>query len=1231
MRILLDLQGCQTESRLRGIGRYSFSLAKAFLAQAQHHDVWVLLNRQLPAVEDLRFKLKDDLPADQIIVFDVPSKSAWGSVNNAWRRPVAELIREQVIRSINPDVIHISSLFEGLFSEDAVTSVSRLDSDILTAVTLYDLIPLLSPELHLVAEQQHQGYMDKVSYLKKADLLLSISEYSRQEAIENLQISSDRIVNISSAQNPEFRPAQGREVGQASLQRYGITKPYVMYNGAFDPRKNIDRLIQTFALLDPDLRKQYQLVLVGKVAPVHQFRLEQLAKKLHIFDSVIFTNYIDDKNLLNLFQLASVFMFPSLHEGFGLPALEAMSCGIPTIGSNVTSIPEVIGRADALFNPLDTADMAEKLSAVLLNTSFAMELAAHALDKAKQFSWKHSAHTTLEALEALYERSPRRKLRPTLSWGEQQGLWDQQYQELIASIAIIPMGVDSPRYQDLVATAACIAANQAQMQLIARAHTLPEVLSWRIEGPFDSSYSLALLNRETARALEGLGHTVALHSTEGPGDFLPSPNFLRANPDLAQMYEKSLSCALIDSDVTSRNLYPPRVVDMTSRMNLLHHYAWEESGFPEEWVADFNQYLQGITCLSSHVQKIMIDSGVNIPLCVSGCGVDHWERVSPDEGYLVHGKTFRFLHVSSCFPRKGVEILLEAYGRAFTSQDEVTLIIKTFPNPHNEIRRWLRYAQAQFENYPDVQIIEDDLSQAQLKSLYLQSHALVAPSYAEGFGLPLAEAMLSNLPVITTGWGGQLDFCNSETALLVDYSFELAQTHFGLFDSVWARPDVAHLSHLMKEVLAEPASAKDLRIQRAKKLLQDRFTWRSVSQRLVEAARTWAPIRTRAHPKIGWVSTWQAQCGIATYSEALLQEMPGDTVIFAPKREVPFNQSAADDRYEVVYCWEAGDHGRSLRALAEAIAEHPVDILVMQFQYSFYEIDELGRFLTQQLDLGQKIVLMMHATNDPIAVLPHQQLFKIATELKQCDRILVHTPADLNRLKLLGLVENVTLFPHGILDAPRPVKNGLKQPGDEDLTHAERFYFQVASYGFFLPHKGLLELIEAISLLRNKGLDVRLHMINAAYPASISREHIVSARKMIRSLGLNSFVTLTTDYLEDNESLMLLAKADLLIFPYQVTGESASGAVRIGLASGTQVAVTPLPIFDDVAPAVTTMPGFSPEEIAQGIENHMRLALEDPGRLNVLKEQAARWCDAHRYRSLGPRLYRILQSLVGAS
>jgi hypothetical protein len=115
--------------------------------------------------------------------------------------------------------------------------------------------------------------------------------------------------------------------------------------------------------------------------------------------------------------------------------------------------------------------------------------------------------------------------------------------------------------------------------------------------------------------------------------------------------------------------------------------------------------VQGITVMSCHVAKLLIDSGVHVPIAVTGLGVDHWERIVPDPDFRLQAKSFRFLHVSSCFPRKGVKAMLHAYAQAFRAHDDVTLIIKTFENPHNDIHQWLQDAQAGDATFPDVQIL----------------------------------------------------------------------------------------------------------------------------------------------------------------------------------------------------------------------------------------------------------------------------------------------------------------------------------------------------------------------------------------------------------------------------------------------------------------------------------------------------------------------------------------------
>jgi glycosyltransferase involved in cell wall biosynthesis len=1003
---------------------------------------------------------------------------------------------------------------------------------------------------------------------------------------------------------------------QQLLARFGITKPFALYSGGADARKNLQRLIRAYARLVKSLRNTHQLVLAGKMSEGELANLRQTAKSAGINEGqLLFLGHVTDEELAQFYNLCTAFVFPSLHEGFGLPALEAMSCGAAVIGANTTSVPEVIGHPDALFDPNDEMAISQKLAQVLDDAAFRAKLVAHGLVQAKKFSWDKCAQRAIEAFEEIHEHLSPQKAASWAAIAVEQGNIQRQ---LINAIADAPQRPVSLPDRDLMETSVCIAINQRQTNRSIRARDLPESIAWRIEGPIDSSYSLALVNRETARALDALGHRVFLHSADGPGDLPINPDFLRANPDIARLCRQHQALSSVDADVTSRLLYPPFVADMDCRMNLLHQYAWEESGFPLEWADNFNEYLQGMTCLSRHVKKIMIDHGVTVPMSVCGAGIDHWERIKPDEQHQFSGKAFRFLHVSSCFPRKGADILLEAYGQMFTHSDDVTLIIKTFPNPHNEVHQWLADARTKRDDFPDVVIIEEDLTDAQLKFLYEQCHVLVAPSRAEGFGLPMAEAMLSGLAVITTGWGGQLDFCNEETAWLVDYSFEPAQTHIGLFDSIWAEPDVEHLAHMMRELYETPPALRSKRSGKGKQLLLEKFRWHDVVTRLVHSARSWSKMPALQQPRIGWVSTWNTRCGIATYSAHLVENMHGNVMILAART----GQPTEIDGPEVLRCWDAGEND-TLDELARCIDDNNLDTLVVQFNYGFFKLEQFGHFLSEQMNAGRKVVLTMHSTTDPVHV-PHKKLEKLQQVLVRCQRILVHSPRDLNRLKAMGLIENVTLFPHGILD------NKLSSNANPQSTiiTSTNSCFTITSYGFFLPHKGLLELIEAVALLRQNGQEVRLNLVNAEYPARDSAALIQKAKEKVSALGLSGCVQLTTDFLSDTESLSLLSEADLIVYPYQDTSESASGAVRFGLATGRPVAVTPLSIFDDVAPAVFTLPGQTPDQIAYGIAQLIREITDGSKNVQTKEAAAERWRVAHRYARLGRRLYCMLQAIA---
>ncbi|MGQ3674130.1 glycosyltransferase [Xanthobacter sp. TB0139] len=724
---------------------------------------------------------------------------------------------------------------------------------------------------------------------------------------------------------------------------------------------------------------------------------------------------------------------------------------------------------------------------------------------------------------------------------------------------------------------------------------------WRIEGPFDSSYSLAIVNRSLALELERQGEDVGLVSMDGPGRLPPDPAFLAAEPEVERLWQRAAAMAM--PDVVTRNLYPPYALDMRGLTRLLSNYAWEESGFPPAHVAAFNSSLNLITTTSHFVTKVLRDNGVRVPIAMVGNGIFELPCELPRQqgGQPARDAAiYRYLHISSCFPRKGVDALLAAWARGFSRHDKVELVIKTFPNEHNDVAGQIEALQRDYPELAPIHLIEKDLDEADIHALYADADAVVCPARGEGFGLPMAEALAHGKPVVTTGFSGQRDFCTPETAWLCDFSFDWSRAHLGVTASVWAEPDVDSLIASMKAVRAAPAAEVAVRVAKGQALLHENYRWPVVASktRTAVAALEQLDCSVLRLPKIGWVSTWNTRCGIATYSEALTRDIPPERLALFANRNAVLE---GPDAPNVHRCWTLGWVADDLEELYAALRAEKVEALVLQFNLSFFPLEALCRLVERVEKDGVPVFLCFHSTMDverPVeAGGGWLRLGEGRQSLARATRILVHSASDLNRLKAIGLVENVTLLPHGL---PEPFAGDRGQ-----MRHALGLEGRtvLATFGFLLPHKGLREIILAVKRMRVSRPDLHLLMLNALYPADVSRAELAACQALVKAEGLEDCVTIVSDFLEDEDIMARLSAADVIVYPYQNTQESASGAVRLGLASGTPVACTPLPIFEDVAPITRTLPGISPDELAAGLSD----MLADREALAEQAERQAQW------------------------
>ena len=265
-------------------------------------------------------------------------------------------------------------------------------------VTVHDLIPYVYPET------VGRGYLkiflhEMPRIVEQADRIITVSEHSKGDLRRYFNLPDQKIDVIYEAAEDIYRPMD-KEACRASVrERYGLDRKFILYIGGFSPRKNVPGLIRAYHKIMKDLPEEVVLAIVGKRVRAFE-ELTNVVEELGLKDRVIFTGFAPTEHLPVFYNAASLFVYPSFYEGFGLPPLEAMACGTPVIASNVSSIPEAVGDAALTVDPKDMNGLAQAMFDALSDPALSAELIRRGLQRSNSFTWTKAAEQTLASYQA---------------------------------------------------------------------------------------------------------------------------------------------------------------------------------------------------------------------------------------------------------------------------------------------------------------------------------------------------------------------------------------------------------------------------------------------------------------------------------------------------------------------------------------------------------------------------------------------------------------------------------------------------------------------------------------------------------------------------------------------------------------------------------------------------------------------------------------------------------------
>jgi glycosyltransferase involved in cell wall biosynthesis len=567
---------------------------------------------------------------------------------------------------------------------------------------------------------------------------------------------------------------------------------------AFGPGDDVSLVLRTGAVTGT----------VGTPTPIEQRIDDHLALlgkgRDDVAPIIVLERPLSMADLPRLYAAADVYVSASRGEGWGRPLLEAMACRLPVVATrwsgnlafmsdenslllDIEGLREVDHRAEFAFyrghhwaEP-SQAHLAEVLQRLAGDPALRKRIGARARsDVERHWQWKHVTQAVVDRVGALAE----------------------------TVAAPSGFGATSP------------VGSGVRPAAVRQLH-----VNW--EGDFYAHHSLAGVNRALATRLATSGNiSVTPLSREAP-PFAPDTSveverIIRTLPPQVGQTK---------ADVVVRLRWPPDL-SSTGSTPLVLVQPWEYGGIPSAWMPQIQRHVSEVWCPSTWVKDCYVRSGVpESKVVVVPLGVDT-DRFSPGGPVfpLATKKSHRLLFVGGTIPRKGIDVLLRSYLDTFSAHDDVCLVVKAFGSGHvykgSTIDDQLR-AVAEDSTSAEVELIDDELTEEQVPMLYRSCDVLVHPYRGEGFGLPVAEAMASGLPVVVTGYGACLDFCDEDNALFVpatESPIEMSDVGPSPIGYWWAEPDADALGRILRRVVDEPGVLDGLGAAGRKRILAG-YTW----------------------------------------------------------------------------------------------------------------------------------------------------------------------------------------------------------------------------------------------------------------------------------------------------------------------------------------------------------------------------------------------------------------------